>query len=153
MAVARALFRALIPDFVRIGYNATRMISTAVSMGIPTYRRQDMLTDIREFQGFFRREAIVREWDVNKIPHKGLMTETPLSRDRRYRVFADVWEVNTITGERDQRVISFYTDELQTFAQWEEEYIDMIGEARYRAEYEIDMMETRAIEHNVGWRY
>jgi len=153
MPVARALFRAIIPEFVRLGYSSSKMIAEARKLSIPTYRRTDMLGDIREFQGFFRYESLLKSWDINELPHRGLMYEVELRRDRRYRVFADVMRQNRINGEWDTRTVSFYDDELRTFSEWDDLYRKAAEEYNYEPEFEIMNVEVRGIEHNTGWRY
>lgn len=153
MGVERALFRALIPEWVTLGYSARRMIREARALNIPTYRRTDMLGDIREFQGFLLHESQVSTYDVNKVLPKGYMTEVSLRRDRKYRIFANITTQNRVNGETDTRLVSFYSDELMTITDWEQAYQDMIEDANYKPEEEVLFMETRAVEHNTGWAY
>lgn len=153
MAVARALFRALIPSWVEMGLSASGMVREARALGVPTYRNIDMLADIREFQGFMRRESLVTKWDVNKVPHHGLMTEVGLRRDRRYRIFSNVTTQDRITGEVDTHLVSFYSDEKKSFAEWESDYQSMVEESAYDPGVDILYMQTRAVEHNKGWAY
>lgn len=153
MPIVRSLFRAMLPSWAEAGLSASGMIREATLLGIGTYRRQDMLADIREFQGFFRRESMVTAWDVNTLPHHGLMTEIDLQKDRKYRVFADVTTQHKITGEVQTTTVSFYANELKTFTDWESDYQDAVSENNYQPEREILYMQTRAIEHNAGWTY
>lgn len=148
----RAIFRALIPSWLRQGYSPTAIIRHASSLGYGV-RKQWGLAQIREYQGFFRHEKAVTDWPSDRIPHRGLMTEVELKYPRKYRVFADADHFNWETGQSEKRVVSFYTDELSPYDNWESRYIEQKEEAEYRVFETVVSLKVRGIEHNKGWRY
>jgi len=148
----RALFRAMIPTFIGLEWTSTAMTNQALRMGV-SYRRTNMLADIREFTGLMRHETAIRATPSTVRVAKFDMTEVDLRRARRYRGFADATYRNIETGEQVTKPISFYDDELRT----EDEWSDVFDEDRRLAEYkpgeELVGFTLTAVEHQSGWDY
>lgn len=118
-AISRALFRAVIPTYLRQGLSANAMILDFRGYGLG-YRRSAMLQDIRQFQGFFvgeaRQKSISR---TNPVP----LSVTP-SHDYGakpdYRVYGYAnWE-HPETGEVRSTPVSFFTDQHLSPEQYED---------------------------------
>jgi len=152
MPVLRAIFRTAIPDFVRKGYSANKMIREALSWGV-SYRRTDMLSDVREFMGRFVKESAVQRVARDAIVPRSAMTETDLRRLRNYRVWGDAEYYNPLTGRTDKQLISFYDDELRTEEDWEDEFRQQKEEAEYKSGIEFVSFNMRYVEHNKGFSY
>jgi hypothetical protein len=152
MAILRAIFRAAIPDFLRKGFSANAMIREARSWGV-SYRRTDMLNDVREFMGRFVNEERVKSLARNEIPRPWHMTEVDFRRLRNYRVWGDAEYYNPLTGQTSTQLISFYDDELRTEEEWEAEFAKQKEEAQYKTGIEFVSFNMRYLEHNKGMPY
>lgn len=152
MSELRAIFRATIPNFVRLGYSANAMIREAVGWGV-SYRRTDMLSDVREFLGRFVNEGRVSQLGRDEIPRPWHMVETDLRRLRNYRVWGDAEYFDPLTGRTTKQLISFYDDELRSEEDWEEEFRQQKEEAEYKTGIEFISFSMRSIEHNKGFSY
>lgn len=152
VGTARYYFRAMIPVYVREAMSGASMINIARREGF-SYRRTDMLRDIREFTGLMRHEKAVRATPVDQWIGRGQMTEIDLKRDRRYRGFADATFQNIETGDIRETTISFYDDEMRTEEEWAEEWDEKRREKLYRGDEELVGFEMRALEHQAGWAY
>ena len=149
---ARYYFRAMIPVYIREGMSTVAITSIARREGF-SYRRTDMLRDIREFTGLMRHEGAVRATPTDQWISRGSMTDIDLKRDRRYRGFADATFQNIETGETRKSIISFYDDEQRTADEWAEEWDEQRREKLYREDEELVGFEMRALEHQAGWAY
>ncbi|NVM22324.1 MAG: hypothetical protein HWN68_11160 [Desulfobacterales bacterium] len=149
---ARAIFRTAIPDFLRRGFSVNAMIREARAWGV-SYRRTEMLGDVREFQGYFVNESRVRTLDRDVIPSSWYMQETDLRRIRRYRVHGNITYRNPLTGEEWTKPMSLYDDTLKTLNEWEEDYKDDVKERMEFYEIEVVGIDFRAIQHNRGFEY
>jgi len=118
-----------------------------------SYRRTDMLRDIREFTGLMRHEGAVRATPTDQRISRAHMTDIDLKRDRRYRGYADATFQNIETGEIKEKTISFYDDEQRTEEEWAEEWDEKRIEKLYREDEELVGFKMRALEHQSGWAY
>lgn len=152
MPIFRAIFRTAIPNFIGKGYSANRMIREARAWGV-SYRRTDMLADIRGFLGRYVKEPMVQRVPRNAIIPRSAMTETDLRRTHAYRVWGDAEYYNPVTGKTDKQLISFYDDELRTEEDWEEEYRKAKEEKEYKTGIEFVSFDMRYVEHNKTYSY
>ena len=120
-SMARYLGRMAIGQVIPLDW-ATRRIISMLSRTTGTYRRTDMLRDIREARDINQFGASVRDLAVNIRPPQDIMVETELTRRRKYRVFGRVKEIDIDTGRVQYSVKSFYTDSLRTKEQWVDEF-------------------------------
>ena len=148
----RAWTRALIPEMIKKGYSATRYYNEAVKAGT-FYRKQTFLADWREFSGLMKKEKAVRSTPGYAKPKKGVMVEVPFRKEQKYRVFADAKIGKVGEGVSETRVVSFYTDELNTLDEWKQDYQDWVMRNKYKPDEYIDSLDIRAIEHNAGKDY
>lgn len=150
--LARAVARAFIPSWVKLGFGANAITRELKSFGL-SYRRINMLKDIRELSGLMKMEKYISKLsDIVVIPKFGLV-ETELNRDRYYRVFAELEVHNTTTGLNEKRTLSWYDDELKSKSQWIKEFLEEQEEGKYAENEEIVGISIRSVEHNAGWRY
>jgi len=150
--VRRALGRVLIQGLVPQGLGANAIIR-ALQRGGVSYRRKDMLDDIRLFSGKVKYEDAVRAVKDNEVVPRRYMVETTFKRPYKYKVTGDVTYYDPLTGQSWTEQKSFYTDELSPKEEWIEKYrnIDM---GTYRAvEREFAGMEIRSVEHNEAMSY
>jgi len=150
--VRRALGRVLIQGLVPQGLGANAIIR-ALQRGGVSYRRKDMLDDIRLFSGKMKYEDAVRAVKDNEVVPRQYMVETTFKRPYKYKVTGDVTYYDPATGQRWTEQKSFYTDELARKEEWIGKYRN-IEESTYRAlEREFAGMEIRSVEHNEAMSY
>ena len=153
MGIERSLFRTMLPEWSRLGFSGSAMIRQAGRMGIATYRRKDMLSDIRSAQDRVSFGNKLMDFPGNQRPVKSVMAETELRAARKYRVFGTFQTRDTETGRVQYEHKSFYTDTLRTKADFADEFMgamDIPEISRYKI-YEAG--DITLIEHNTGWRY
>lgn len=153
MAVERALFRAALPKWAKLGWSGARMVSEARRLAIPTFRRADMLLDIRRAKEMFYFAPKVRAFSAVEPISSSLMVQTKLRRPYKYRVYVDFIEIDPEIGVSVKRERSFYTDTLRSKQDYlDTEVEDMMGEDEYRG-IEVFKAEVSVIEHNMGAGY
>lgn len=150
--VGRAIFRAMLPQLYSLGVSANFIIREARKIGV-SYRRQTMLSDIRELTGLMAKEAATRSVGSNVLFPKGNMVETDLRRARNYRVFGDVIYTNIETGESRSQVISFYTNDRLSKDDWASSFEEDKEESEYLPEESVSGLTIRSVEHNKGLPY
>lgn len=151
-SMARYLGRMVIGSVIPMGWSSRRIINYLGRVS-GTYRRTDMLRDIREFRDLHTFGASVQELAVNVRPPTAIMVETELTRPRKYRVFGRAKYVDRETGHTTYKNVSFYDDTLRTKEQWAEEFTRQKEEGAYRVGDSVEEMDIYAIEHNEGVPY
>ena len=151
-SMARYLGRMAIGQVVPLDW-ATRRIITYLGRTSGTYRRTDMLRDIREAKDIHQFGASVRDLAVNVRPPQDIMVETALTRRRKYRVFGRVKEVDIDTGRVQYKIKSFYTDSLRTKEQWVDEFQRQKQQSDSEPQLLVEEMDIYAIEHFEGMPY
>lgn len=150
--IGRAIFRAMISQFVGLGLSSNFMVREARRLGI-SYRRQTMLGDIRELSGLLGKEASVRQLSSSILVPRGVMVETDLRRARNYRVFGDVVYTNIETGVSRDQTISFYTNDRKSKDDWAADFVEDKEESEYLPEESVTGLVIRSVEHNKGLPY
>lgn len=148
----RAFGRSWIPTLVREGLPITRIVDTIIEMGYG-YRRQVMFRDIHEFKGFMDKEHMFRDFDTSLVPTYDMMVETPLTRLKKYRAFGEQHVYNTVTHTYEDRMMSIYTDKLDSLDELEVEFIEDKEKERYKPEEIVEGITWKGVEHNEGWTY
>jgi len=148
-AIGQAIFKALAPEAA----SASSMIRAAAKMG-GTYRKTDMLADIRKYTGRIKYEAPIRTMGGNIAVPKGWMVETDLNEPgANYRVFGKAKFYDENTGTIYEKTVSFYHTDLMKKDDFASDFDNY-----FRAGYKEDNMELlsfeqTALEHNVGKPY
>jgi len=150
--INRALFRAMIPAWVRMGFSGRRMIREFRGMGFKIGNEQ-AFKEIREIRGMIVNEARVRALKPETLFPISHMAETELPKPRRYKVIADVEYVSMTTGRTEVKTVSFYSDTRKTVEEWADEFMEHLEEFEYRADFGVNWVSIRAVQHNVGFPY
>lgn len=150
---ARAFARLIMPDLVTRGFGANRIIREMVSMGMKTYRRKVMLSDIREYTGLIRREKAARAVAPDIPFSRGAMVECEIPADMKYRGFLDVEFRDIKTGEVWTASKSFYSDERKSSTEWISDFIGKYQDYWTEKSYEMTSIALKGVEHQAGWRY
>jgi len=148
----RAFGKPFIPQLVAQGLSSNRIIGELAKYGV-SYRRQNMLADIREITGLARMEAFTRAVNPAQAFPKFGMIETELRRDRKYRVFGKLEYQDTLTGETFEKQVSFYTDINKGKDLWDEDFLGEYEEGEYKPAKYVTGFNILNVEHQAGWSY
>lgn len=151
-SMARYLGRMIIGKRVALGWSSSRIVKDLVKTS-GSYRRIDMLRDIREIQDVEAFGSKVRDLAVNVRPSQDIMVEMELTRKRKYRVFGRVKTVDIDTGYVRYEIKSFYSDSLRTKEQWGEEFLRQKRISDSDPTVAVEEMDIYAIEHYEGMPY
>jgi len=145
--VRRALGRVLIQGLVPQGLGANAIIR-ALQRGGVSYRRKDMLDDIRLFSGKMKYEDAVRATGPGERVPTRYMVETSFKRPHKYRVYMDVEFEHPITGETYTQEKSFYTDEYLDVDEWESRGVERIKKQSPKMSEYVLGGKVKSVEHN-----
>ena len=148
-AIGQAIFKSLVPE----GLPAGAMIKIAQKLG-GSYRRTEMLADIRQFTGRVKYEAQIRNLHSDiKVP-KAWVVETHLSEpNANYRVFGKANFYDLRTGQVHQQTVSFYHTEHQSKKNYADEFKEYYAGGYEDQDMELTFFEQTALEHNIGKPY
>ena len=141
-----------IPSLVRQGLNITQIVGTLKDWG-HGYRTQTMFQDVHAYKGFMDREYLFKDAPGSLIPTTDMMVETPLRRVENYRVFGEQHVYNTLTHEYEDRMMSMYTDDLESLEEMEEWYIEEKEAYKYKPEEIVEDITWLGVQHNKGFPY
>lgn len=150
--IGRAIFRAMVPQLYGLARSSNRMIREARALGI-SYRRQTMLSDIREITGAYAKQYFVTSMRRDVIPRPGVMVETVLRRASKYMIRGTGTYQNRVTGEVSEREMAFYADNRQTLDAYEAGYRKAIRDMKEYQDEDLLGIEFKAIFHNEGMPY
>ena len=148
----RAIARILLPDWAKSGWSAARIIRGLKSAGA-TYRRTDMLGDIRQAQDRVTYGSKVVDFSAVDMPTKSVMSDSVFIRDRRYRVGFTSRVYYPETGAYKYEHGSMYMDSLDTKEGWSEKYLEEMNASEQYEGRDFQIAEVTFIEHNQGWDY
>ncbi len=152
MSIARAIGKAIIEQLAPTGVGANYIIRMARAQG-GGYRRTAMLEDIRVASDRFKNQYWVEKQASNEVVHQGLMVETELKANARYRVYGRMNYYDELDGQHYTEIKSFYTDDLANKGNWSDEFVRQRGKAYSGQEMDILSFEITAVEHNRGYPY
>ena len=145
-AVGQMIINALVPG----GHSATSIIRSIRQAGA-TYRRQDMLSDIRDIGSRIKYEGNIKRMTGNSVIPRAWMSETELKQPYTYRVFGDADMMDDDTGEVSRVVKSFYTDDLAQKGDMENEFISAFSEDYMTEGETLTNFQIRGVQLNKGY--
>jgi len=152
MAFARAAGRVIIKRLVPTGLGSNAILRAITKAGY-SYRRTEMLADVRQISGLHKYEKAVSDVGYNEVIPKGYMIDSDLKQPYTYRVYG---KTNYYVPETDSYITkteSFYTDDLAKKGDWEQIYGDSF-DARYPdKDKEFVNFNITSIEHHAGYSY
>jgi hypothetical protein len=148
----RALFRAVLPTYVTSGLSMNAIIGNARTLGI-SFRRTDMLADIRAYMGWFTNEAKSRTLSSDRIVPPSYMSDVALGRSAKYRVYGEATYLDKFSGEAHTTIISLYDDMARSKGEWEQWLTDSIKEDVSQPGFNLVGVDFKVVEHNTGWTY
>jgi len=149
-AIARAVFRTMIPSYVRQGFSANAMILDARKY-MPMYQRSTMLQDIRQFQGLFVGEKTQGALNRDKSIPLSKMPAVDYGDRPKYRVYGTTQVVNQYTGEVQSGMVSFFTNRHYSpegYSNWMEDQIDL---EECLPGWSLSGVDFRVVERNSRW--
>lgn len=151
-SLIRSQARTIIPNLVRQGFGVTRIVREISAM-FGTYRRQTMFADVNEFRNFYSMREQTMSWPNDQEPKTSIMSEVELRRLRNYRVFAEASYLDPDTGEAEEKVVSWYTNESGTMEELADQYRTNVILYEYKPGKILDKLDIVHIQHNKGWKY
>ncbi|MBA7471385.1 hypothetical protein ES707_06691 [subsurface metagenome] len=152
MGIERAIGRAIIERMAPTGMSANSIINLARDQG-GSYRRTDMLEDIRVAGERFKNQYWVESLKSNEVVSAGLMVDKDLGIDRKYRVYGTYSYYDTETEDYYDETKSFYTNDLKNKGAWVDDYQESFEEGYAQVGEEYMGFSVTAVEHNTGWGY
>ena len=152
MPFARAVGRVIIKRLVPTGLGSNAILR-AIQRSGNSYRRTDMLADVRQISGLHKYEKAVRNVGTNEVIPKGYMVNSDLKQPYKYRVYG---KTNYYDPDTDSYVTvseSFYTDDLAKKGDWEEIYSKSYDDRYPEGGMEFTNFNITSIEHHVGYSY
>jgi len=150
MAMERAIGQMIINALAPSGMSSGGIIGAIRKAGA-TYRRQDMLSDLRDIGTRIKYQGNIQSMTGNSVIPRGWMSETELKQPYTYRVFGDADVLDENTGEVTRQIKSFYTDDLAAKGDMENEFINVFSE-EYNVEAEtLTNFQIRGVQLNKGY--
>lgn len=129
-AVPRAVTHIFAQYGARAGWSQERVYRTMQAAGV-SYRRTDLLRDIRSYWGRTIKEGAARAVRKTYTPSVAVMEETTAKIKKPYQVGVELVGVHRVTGERVTKTVYMEYDKLPTTGMIEEE-----AEAQWGEEYQ-----------------
>ncbi|KKK76475.1 hypothetical protein LCGC14_2863260, partial [marine sediment metagenome] len=119
-----------------------------------TYRRTDMLEDIRKYSGRIKYQAGIQSMGGNKVVPRAWMIETNLNEPgANYRVLGKAKFYDWNTGTEIEKTVSFYHTDLMNKDDFAREFGEYFAGKYEEENMEIIAFEQTALEHNTGKPY
>ena len=146
-AIARAVFRAMIPSYVSRGFSANAMILDARKY-MPMYQRSTMLQDIRQFQGLFVGEKTQGALTRDKSIPVSKMPAYDYGDRPKYRVHGMAQFINPETNELKSAPMSFFTNRHYSPEGYEHFMEDRVDMDEYIPGWNLLGVDFRVVERN-----
>lgn len=148
-AIGQAIFKRMAPELASAG----EMIRTAKRLG-GTYRKTEMLADIREITHRFKYQNSIKGLSGNKVVPRAWMVETSLKEPgANYRVYGEGQFYDWKTGKEYNKVVSFYHTDLTNKDNYETEFDDYFKDKYQKEDIEVISFNQTGMDHNVGKPY
>ena len=152
MSFTRAVARAMLPRLVGYGWNTPKIIGW-LRVNQASYRRSDMLSDVRKYTNLAEFSPKVINSKAEDVISRSFMGEVDMKRPRKYRIYAQAKYTNLDTGSVTYEHLSFYDDTARSKQDWSDEFQRSKDEAKYLPQYAISNIDIIAVEHNRGLSY
>ena len=148
-AIGQAIFKRMAPELVSAG----EMIRMAKKLG-GSYRRTDMLADIRQYTGRIKYQANIIGMGGNNAVPRGWMVETKLNEPgANYRVFGKATLYDWNSGTTIEQTVSFYHTDLMAKDDFAQEFNSYYNSGYTEQNLELLNFDQTALEHNLGQPY
>jgi len=152
MPLERTIAKMIFRQFAGQGLSTTRMISLAADQDA-TYRRQDMLADIRSAEHKALYDTRIQALNTNDLVPRAWINELDYKYPAKYRVLVQVDIEDELTGEVYQDTKSFFTDDYAAVGDYESEFMDKKPWSETDPYANVVGVKVRGMEHNKGMGY
>lgn len=153
MPLERAIGKAIIQGLARERLSAGRMISI-LRQSQATYRRQEMLDDIRAATQRVKYEGSIRRLQAGATVPRGWMVETELADPKAlYRVFGEATYYDEATDTYEPKTVSFYHNELKDNLSYGDDFIEYQPTTQTDPDRRVVEFKQTGLEHNVNQPY
>jgi hypothetical protein len=146
----RAIARTAIPRLVAQGLGSNAIIRSLAGMNL-TYRRVNMLADIRKFSGLAKLEKVARSLPGDVLYPRYGMVEAEFRAARRYLVTARMTLFDEEHQQEEERWVSFYSNTRMSKDQWTSAFVQGYAAGRYEANMQIVSVDIASVLHKPGW--
>ncbi len=151
-SVTEIIRRSVISNLVSAGLGSNAIIRELGTLGL-SYRRVNMLADIRSASGLMKLEKTISTISASIPFPRYAMVESTLRRNRRYRVYGKLELNNALTGEHEIRNVSWYTNTRDSKEGWARDFLSAYERETYEGSmYAVDLT-VSSVEHQSGWKY
>lgn len=153
MSFARAIGQAIFKRMAGELATAGQMIAAAKRLG-GTYRKTDMLADIRLYTGRVKYQNSIKGLKGNQVVPRAWMVETSLKEPgANYRVFGEAQFYDWNTGTEFEQTVSFYHTDLINKDNYEIEFNDYFNSGYQEEDLELLSFNQTGMDHNIGKPY
>jgi len=152
MSIARSIGYTFLEPMIKQGIGSNRIYNLLRSAGV-SYRKQDMLNDIRDISGRYKMQSQVEALTGNRVVPTNYMTDRELRRPVKYRVYGEIHSWDFEEGTEVISEGSFYTDDLAKKEDWEESFKDNYRRSEKYPDMEIMSFHISGVDHNKGFGY
>ncbi len=143
----RAIFRAAIPAYLQAGLSFNAMIIDWKKYA-PTYRRTDMLQDIREIAGLLAGEKSQAGLGRSNLIPDNIMGTFYHDSPAKYRVFLTAQIENRFTHENDAMTLTYYTDEQLSKEEYEDLEVDRFTTDSVPGGWALTSLDFKAVQRS-----
>ena len=153
MPLAKSIGQTIFKSLASEMGSAASMIRAAAKFG-GTYRRTEMLADIRKYTGRAKHEVAILAMSGNKAVPLDWMVETDLNMPgANYRVFGKAKFYDWNTGTEFEQTLSFYHTDWLEKEDYASEFKDYFGGGYTADNLELLAFNQTVLEHNEGKEY
>lgn len=148
-AIGQAIFKLMAGELA----TSAEMIRAAAKLG-GTYRRTEMLADIRKYKGFVKHQGAIEALADNRVVPRAWMIETQLKEPgANYRVFGKAQFYDWNTGTEFSKTVSFYHTDLMKKEDYARDFDEYFTGGYQDQDLELLSFNQIGVEHNLGKPY
>lgn len=153
MAFARAIGQAIFKSMAGEFASAAEMMRAAKRLG-GSYRKTDMLADIRTYTGRMKYQSRIMNLTGNSAVPKAWMVEVQLKEPgANYRIFGKATFYDWNTGTEFQQNVSFYHTDWMEKDDYATNFNDYFKGGYQEENLELISFEQSGLDHNLGKPY
>lgn len=150
MGIERAIGKNIIKHLASQLLPSWQIVQTVRSLGYG-YRYQEMLDDIRTYSGRVKYETQVSNLSDDATIPEGWMAKEEFVSPYRYRVYGTVRYYNAETGEYEEGMRSFFTNDPGSKSSYTEKFEDYFYRLQYDPTIEYVDFEVKGVVRNTNW--
>ena len=148
MSLIRAVALNVIKSLVPLNLPGSKVLSTLQGLNL-TYRRTDMLADIRTAFDRVKYETQITSLKGNQVIPSGWMNTEELGAPYNYRVHLKVDYYDPETGDRFIEHRYMFSDDYKKIGDWQGDFPGYVSELGYVQEYQTMGVQVVGATKNV----